>query len=144
MRWVSWSALACFAVGCAGGIDDPAPFIQARSGASVTDAGAPAPACPDVERELLTAHCGACHSAMTKSGGLDLSSPSVVSRLVGVASSGCAGKKLVNAADPTTGVLFEKLTPTPSCGSPMPPVGAPLTASEVDCLKGFLRKATGT
>lgn len=144
MRLALCSALALLAAGCAGGIDDPTPFIQARSAASSTGDAGSTPTCPNVETDLLVARCGSCHSATTKSGGLDLSSPSVSTRLVGIASTGCMGRMLVETADPSTGVLFEKLGSTPSCGSAMPPVGALLTAAELDCLKIFLHKATGT
>jgi hypothetical protein len=120
---------------CAGEIDDPTPFLQAAGSSTSATCDT-----KQVQEKILVPKCGACHSASLASGSLDLTSEGAAARLIGQASH-CAGvtKPLVDSASPGTGFLFDKLSPSPGCGTPMPSGGVPLTAAEVTCLKSWLQ-----
>jgi len=121
--------------GCAGEIADPEPFFQA-AGISM---------CPltDVHQELIIPKCGSCHSAELSSGGLDLTSADAPSRLLDTpATCGTLTKVLVDSANPHTGFLFDKLSPSPECGSQMPQAGT-LNATEIACIKEWMSSAAG-
>jgi hypothetical protein len=89
--------------------------------------------------------CGndtACHGPTVKESGLDLVSPGVASRLLGKApdprtSIACAGNStpyLLPGTAPAGGLLFDKLSNTPPCGSPCPfPLGG-LPTTQKNCL----------
>jgi hypothetical protein len=65
---------------------------------------------------------------------LDLVSPCVADRLIGVAST-CNGKLLVDPARPSSSFLLEKLETTkPECGGASMPFGALLPASNIACV----------
>ena len=85
----------------------------------------------NVETQVFVPKCGAagCHSAMSPQAGLDLVTAGVATRLA-TGTSMCGGKPLA----PYTA---EKLTPSPTCGSPMP-LGDPLTAEEDKCVREYL------
>ena len=105
--------------GCPGTLDDPARFLLDAGGTA--EAGAPSEGddagaggnCPDVPT-LLAQTCTAstCHSASNKAQGLDLQSPDVAARLVGVPATEGAGV-LIDRSAPTKSVLYEKLGATP-------------------------------
>jgi hypothetical protein len=99
---------------------------------------------------IVSTICAAsgCHDtadANTFGAGLDLTvNSSIGSRLVGVQSPGdinagaaCTGNTepyLVAQSSPATGLLIDKLNPTPPCGSRMPYVGPALTTTQQTCL----------
>jgi hypothetical protein len=91
---------------------------------------------------LLAARCGDCHGATDRAKGLDLASPGVAARLVGVKST-CGGKPLLDPAGPgTTGLLLEKLQgPVAGCGQQMPYGMPPLPAAERACLIEWAERA---
>ena len=106
------------------------------------------PPCFDVESELFGAEttddtpgcAGAgCHDP--GQGQLDLVSPGVSQRLLGVAVGGsCASSALVaNSSDPEGSLLYEKVAgSTPPCGNPMPLVGPKLSGEQLACLAEYL------
>lgn len=138
------------ASGCAGDLGDSAPYIEALERA---DASSPAPGddeaavenTPDHSTGCATAppaflqdpaRCAGCHSSgAAPAGGLDLASPDLAGRLAGVAAI-CPTGLLADPKDPETSTLvLWTREGTDQCGAPsMPPVGAPLSVAEVECL----------
>jgi hypothetical protein len=118
---------------CPGELADPALF----GGDAALDDRAPSlgdGGCPDIPTQLLQVDCvsSACHSAASAQGGLDLASPNVAARLVGVHAQG--GGLLVDPADPAMSVLYTKLTSTPPFGAQMPLLGQPLDDAMMACV----------
>jgi hypothetical protein len=114
--------------GCPGEIENPELFIG----------GGP---CPNIEGDLFPRRCGTqfCHTPGDLAGMLDLVSPDVGSRLVGVpaTSAGCGMETLANPADPQNSVLYLQLTED-HCGPTQMPVGAPLTEREIECVAEYI------
>jgi mono/diheme cytochrome c family protein len=147
-------ALACVlgASGCAGAIDDPAPFFAARSdGGQISgpDAswaaldGAPAAAAdgspagsPLLLLPLVEERCASCHGA-AGAADLDLVSPGLRERLVGVAATTCDEKLLVGSAS-ADGFFLEKLGAEPACGARMPIGSAAFSARELEAVRQWL------
>ena len=131
--------------GCADEIADPAPFLAARE-AGTSDVQMQPATCSlsiDVPTAIFAMRCGTvgCHVASSPAGSLDLVTPGVGQRLIGVHSATCAGASLVST-DGTTGFLFDKLMGMPRCGSPMPLGGAALTPAEVECVRAWTEAAS--
>ncbi len=104
--------------GCAGRLADPERFAQSSC---------------DAPAEILVPVCGGCH---TPSSVLDLVSPDLESRLVGVAARGGPGL-LVDPANPDASVLFTKVTSTPPFGRQMP-LGASLAPADQGCVQSWV------
>ncbi|HEY6459879.1 MAG TPA: malectin [Polyangiaceae bacterium] len=129
--------------GCAGTLADPAAFMEApaEAGASAQDAaptaeaGADAPVggCEDVP-SLFVASCGGtgCHDATSKAQALDLVSPGVASRLVGVHATEGAGL-LIDPSNPSASVVYTKLLASPPFGARMP-TGSKLDDTTIGCV----------
>jgi hypothetical protein len=122
---------------CPGHIDDPEPFVGGTD-ASIS-------ACllgvTNVEQQLVRPRCATsgCHDRATRSEMLDLESPNLASRLLGVTSPRCAGRVLVDPASPASGYFMEKLAAaSPRCGERMPLGSPPLTPSEITCVRQWL------
>jgi hypothetical protein len=136
-------------VGCASDLRDPERFAADGSAvAAPASAEAPGtPAAPSGEpaclAPLLAARCASngCHDDKGSAAHLDLASPGVSARLLGVdaASTGpCAGKgKLIDPAAPAQSLVYTHVLTPPSCGTPMPP-GSALAPAEVDCFKQWV------
>ena len=128
--------LACAA--CPGTLADPDAFdLGAGDGGTngpvaTADAAPAASACPDVPT-VLAQSCGTagCHDATTRAEGLDLKSPDVASRLVGVPAVEGAGF-LIDRATPAQSVVYTKLLATPPFGLRMPTV--PLDDATTRCV----------
>jgi hypothetical protein len=118
-------ALVALCVGCPGSLEDPGRF-------AVDDSGA---ACPDITQTLFPTDCATaqCHSATAKQQGLDLQSPDVLARLVGVPATGGPGL-LIDPATPQASVIYTKLTATPPFGAQMPFGETPLDDATVACV----------
>jgi hypothetical protein len=128
---------------------DAAPAAPPPPRPPVADAGAPAPApapaptpdpatsvCPPgVEAlGLLAQRCGGCHGAGKPAKGLDLVTPGLAARVVGVKST-CMDRPLLQDGMPVTGMLLDKVEgPVAGCGAQMPFGAPPLSASERACL----------
>jgi hypothetical protein len=105
------------------------------------DAGGTTCATVSELQSIFGSHCSAagCHGATSPSFGLDLVSPGLEARLVGVPSQLCAGRTLVIPGDPAASFLLEKLTTdAPECGLRMP-VGSSLDPALVGCVQGWIR-----
>jgi hypothetical protein len=124
--------LVCTA--CPGSLEDPGLFVEGDAGSG----------CPDIPTQVFLPDCAGsgCHSAASSQAGLDLESPDVASRLVGVPATGGRGV-LVDPADPTASVLYEKLTPTPPFGARMPFIGQPLDDATMACVLDWISQLQG-
>jgi len=118
--------------GCAGDLEDPERFSFL-----LDDDGIPQP--PECMTSLFQARCNSssCHDSEAQQ--IDLVSPGVGDRLVGVASTSlqCMPRVYV----PTDGgesLLLEKFQPVPDCGIRMP-IGPPLSDAEVMCVSGWVK-----
>jgi hypothetical protein len=138
-----------FVTACPGSLADPDRFTEGGTSAS----------CPPGmdEKTIFADNCTSslCHDAPTTSSppkasddpaaGLNLTAD-VESQVLGVTSSGgedCDGQLLVDPNDPEGSLFLEKLTAkTPRCGDRMP-LGTPLKAPEIDCVRKWLVSITG-
>jgi len=116
--------------GCPGTLDNPEDFIDA--GLVLKNA-----------ETVLAENCGTagCHDATAQAqAGLDLITPSVESRVVGVNAIGigCQSKVLVVAGDPDGSYLLDKVLDMPGvCGFEMPYVGT-ISESDVQVLRRWI------
>jgi Malectin domain len=132
--------------GCAGSLEDPEMFtMQPDAGTPVEAAveAAAAPTCPDVPT-LFAKTCGTtgCHDATTKAEALDLVSPGLASRLVGVPSVEGVGL-LIDPTTPSKSVLYTKLLSSPPFGARMPTGGA-LDTSTTQCVLAWITSQTSS
>jgi len=116
------------------------------AGADATDSGngvAGSPtnlgACGDVEARIFVPSCAGngCHNAAAPQQGLDLASPDVASRVVGVAGKMCP-VTLVDPANPEGSLLYQKLAAKPPCGAPMPLARPPLSPADIACVREWI------
>lgn len=93
--------------------------------------------------ELFAQRCAECHDADRPEAGLDLVSPGVSARLVGVVSTSrpCLGRPRIDAGGGSYHLLLDKLRPSPGCGLRMPKEGAYLTLAESDCVRAWVEAA---
>ena len=131
------SLCAVALAGCPGRLANPEDFVGATSD------GAPATCTlgvSAVEAQLIHPRCATanCHDRSGHAGGLDLESPDVASRLLGVRSAMCSGRVLADMNSPASGYFVEKLAGTPSCGGRMPLAAPALTAGELTCVRAWL------
>jgi hypothetical protein len=122
-------------LGCPGALDDPARFLGAAGNDAAVAQDAELPevgelpgdgaSCPDVPQAILRSNCtsAGCHNAQDKAQGLDLQSPGVGMRLVGVPAREGPGL-LIDSSAPSSSVLYTKLTSRPPFGARMPLAGA--------------------
>jgi hypothetical protein len=144
-------ALLAATSGCPGTLEDPERFLDAATEATSPDDGptveAAAPvdssACPDVPETVFHATCTAasCHNAQSKAQDLDLQSPGLEARLVGVPATGGVGL-LIDPAWPSRSVLYTKLTAQPPFGARMP-LGSSLDEATVGCVLAWVTHPTG-
>lgn len=130
--------------GCPGSLDNKADFLDAgftSSSASGSAGAGGADPCGDVPADILAAKCGGsgCHGTKNPQNGLDLESPDVASRVVGVASKLCPGI-LAKPSDPASSIIYTKLLDTNACNARMPLARPPLSQIEIDCVKAWIGK----
>ena len=122
-------ALLAACSGCPANLEDPGRFTtQASSGS-----------CPDVPQAVLVPDCAtaSCHSTADKMQGLDLQSPNVASRLVGVSSTEGPGL-LIDPSNPEASVIYTKLTASPPFGVRMPFSQPPLSDATTACVLAWV------
>jgi hypothetical protein len=96
-----------------------------------------------VVKKVFQPKCGqsGCHSA---SDSPDLVSSGFEKKLIGQFSSTCPGQAQVVPGDPEKSYVYRKVTDAkPSCGSPMPFGGAPLSADEIACVRDWIDALPG-
>jgi len=91
---------------------------------------------------LLAARCGECHGEKDRAKGLDLVTPGLPARVVGVKST-CGDKLLLDGSGPTAaGQLLDKLRgPVAGCGAQMPYGTPPLSMQERACIAEWADQA---
>jgi len=136
IRWspirIAIVGLVVSCVGCPGSLEDPARFGDAAG------------SCPDVPQDVFVKVCSTpgCHSAVDKMLGLDLQSPGVSSRLIGVQATGGTGL-LIDPSDPAMSILYTKLTATPPFGVRMPFNESPLDDATIACVLSWITQQVG-
>jgi hypothetical protein len=95
--------------------------------------------CGDVVARIFVPSCGGtgCHGATGPQQDLDLVSPGVAARVVGVTGIGCTAT-LADPSDPEASLLYQKLSPTPPCGSPMPLARPALSDEDAACVLAWI------
>src|SRR5262245_51303923 len=91
-----------------------------------------------------------CHGATTPQAGLDLYSAGVVARLLGRPSNpamnpACASNTnvyLEPSSTPAKGFFIDKLTVPPPCGTIMPQIPGPLSATDMACMTDWATAVT--
>ena len=138
--------LAAGAAGCPGTLEDPARFLDDSgdpTGVAPEAAAAKRPgdsaSCPDIAQAVFLPTCtdSSCHSAQNQAQGLDLQSPDLAARLVGVASTEGAGL-LVDPSSPSSSVLYTKLNAGPAFGARMPLGATPLDSATTACVLAWI------
>jgi hypothetical protein len=115
------------------------------AGSSTTAGSANAPgtagndACGDVVERIFVPSCAGtgCHSDTSPQQDLDLVSPDVKSRVVGVPGKQCL-QVLVDPQNPEQSLLYQKLLVRPDCGAQMPLARPPLSNAEVACVLAWI------
>jgi hypothetical protein len=134
-------ALVAVAAGCPGTLEDPGRFYDAADDAGFVEDAQPGPDgqdCPSVPGMLgQTCTAASCHSASTKAQGLDLQSPDVAARLIGVAATEGPGL-LIDPSAPSNSVLYAKVTAQPPFGARMPLGVAPLDSATIACVLAWV------
>lgn len=147
---------ALLLVGCPGTLDDKERFlVDAGSAGSAgaagnatgggedagttLDSGPDLGPCGDVVARIFVPSCGGtgCHGPSGAQQDLDLVSPGVAARVVGVSGIGCSAV-LADPANPEGSLIYQKLSPTPPCGSPMPLARPALTDEDVACVRAWI------
>jgi hypothetical protein len=123
--------LASALSGCPGTIEDKSRF-QGRCRDPI-----------DVQTEILLPRCGdsICHDAQNPEANLDLISPNVERRLVGVRATQCTQRLRIDPAMPELSFLLEKLErDDPECGDRMPVREQPLSRNEIACVRDWVEE----
>ncbi|HYQ04640.1 MAG TPA: hypothetical protein VER96_38465 [Polyangiaceae bacterium] len=123
----------------AGGGEDAAPSDAGSDAAATPDGGPDLGPCGDVVARIFVPSCGGtgCHGPSGAQQDLDLVSPGVAGRVVGVSGIGCTST-LADPANPETSLIYQKLLPTPPCGSPMPLARPALSDEDVACVRAWI------
>jgi hypothetical protein len=126
--------LGVTSLGCPGTLEDPARFADGG--------GRDAAGCPDVPQAVFVATCATkgCHNPTDDkvvAQGLDLESPGLVARLVGMPAKGGPGL-LIDPASPPSSVVYSKLTSAPPFGARMPFGKAPLDDATIACVLAWI------
>jgi mono/diheme cytochrome c family protein len=104
------------------------------------------PACAtaaEIQSKIFTPKCATCHGGNMPRAGLDLATAGSKARLLAATAKNpaCMGRPLVSPD--ATGVFFDKVTGM-ACGNQMPFMGTPLNATEVQCLKEWIKPTMTT
>lgn len=120
--------------GCPGTLDDKERFVVDAGSDSNDTSG-----CGDVPSRIFVPSCGTngCHGATAPQQGLDLVSPGLDTRLVGVQAKTCSGI-LADPQNPAGSLLYTKLLAQPSCGARMPLAREPLSDADTACVLGWI------
>jgi hypothetical protein len=140
------SALSCLLAigslsivgGCPGTLADKELYEAALDGGKGSN-GADAGPCGDVVQRIFVPNCGgtACHGTNAPQQNLDLVSPGVASRVVGVTGTGCS-VPLADPKDPEGSLMYQKLLPNPPCGGQMPLARPPLGSADAACVLAWI------
>ncbi len=125
------------ATGDAGGSETSGSSGSSPSAGSSGTAGNEA--CGDVVERIFVPSCAGtgCHGDTSPQQDLDLVSPGVKSRLVGVPGKQCL-QPLVDLQAPEQSLIYTKLLTKPDCGAQMPLARPPLSAAEIACVLAWV------
>lgn len=134
MRFEALLLAALLACGCAGTLSDE----EKQRFQGLGDGGGGG--CGDVPARIFVPACGGsgCHGKVGAQQGLDLESPGVAARVVGVRGTTCVGL-LADPQNPAASLLYSKLLDQPSCGSRMPLARPALSAADNDCVRAWIQ-----
>ena len=141
--WLLAFGALSFLAGCPGTLADKELYEAALEGGrgpnGADGAGGDTGPCGDVVARIFVPTCGgtSCHGSSAPQQDLDLVSPGLASRVVGVAAKGCA-VMLADPADPEGSLIYQKLSPSPPCGSPMPLARPPLSRADAACVLAWI------
>jgi hypothetical protein len=157
----AWILALCLAnAGCPGTLEDPERFLGdgglsaqgqqtgdgglAGEGGAADDGGGGGN-CPDITQTVFAKTCAAagCHNTMDRSQGLDLQSPNLPSRLIGVMATEGPGL-LIDPSNPSNSVLYKKVTASPPFGARMPSGGAALDDATVACILAWIAQVSAS
>lgn len=127
--------------GCPGTLDDKERFF---GDGGAPDAGGPGGPCGDVPARIFVPACGGsgCHGARGPQQGLDLETPGVAARVLGVRATTCVGL-LADPKNAAGSLLYSKLLDAPTCGARMPLVRAPLSSADSECVRAWIQSLGG-
>ena len=136
--WFAVCAALALLVGCPGKLEDKELFVAAFNDGGLQNQNDTGP-CGDVVTRIFVPSCGGtgCHSALAPQQDLDLVSPGVASRVVGVSAKGCS-VTLVDPTDPEGSLMYQKLSPNPPCGAQMPLAQPPLSSADAECVRAWI------
>jgi hypothetical protein len=139
--------------GCPGQLENKAEFdayaeAHGDAGAEGTNVAGTSPgtagtssngACGDVVTRIFAPSCGGtgCHSAVAPQQDLDLVSPGVAARVVGVPAKACL-QTLADPAHPEQSLMYQKLAIKPPCGAQMPLARPALSSADVACVLSWI------
>lgn len=133
--------------GCPGELD-PA-LLPGGGGSGGGGTGGGTVCAGDAILKSSTCAVAGCHGVNAPAGGLDLFSAGLVTRLLGnspnpATTMNCMGfgPYLVPNSNPATGLLLDKLNPTPACGGTMPSPLGNLPADQKQCLQEWATAVT--
>jgi hypothetical protein len=138
--WLLAAGALSLLAGCPGTLADKELYEAALDGGTGrNDGGADAGPCGDIVARIFAPNCGgsSCHGSQAPQQDLDLVSPGVASRVVGIAGKGCS-VTLADPADPEGSLIYQKLLPSPPCGATMPLARAPLSRADAACVLGWI------
>jgi hypothetical protein len=117
---------------------DPGDGLAGTSPSGASNGGA-SDACGDVVARIFTPRCGGsgCHGASAPQQDLDLVSPGVASRVVGVSAKQCL-KVLADPQNPEQSLLYQKLFLKPDCGAQMPLARPALSSADTACILAWI------
>lgn len=144
LRNVAMGCAVVLATACAGTLDNRDQFLTGDAADSGVAAPPPAPpsACGDVPQSVFAKSCASagCHAATHPQSGLDLASPNVAARLVGVPA--VTGGVLVDPAHPEQSTMYRRLLA--NAPGPRMPVGTPLDDATTACVLAWAQTLVGT
>jgi hypothetical protein len=96
-------------------------------------------ACGDVVTRIFVPSCGGtgCHNDTSPQQDLDLVSPGVAARVVGVTGKQCL-QLLADPQNPEQSLLYQKLSVRPDCGAQMPLARPALSSTDVACVLSWI------
>jgi hypothetical protein len=138
--WLLTFGALGFLAGCPGTLADKELYAAALDGAGGPNGGdSGSGPCGDVVARIFVPTCGGtgCHGANAAQQDLDLVSPGLASRVVGVPGTTCAGV-LADPADPERSLIYQKILPSPPCGGQMPLARPPLGREDAACVLAWI------
>lgn len=87
---------------------------------------------------IFSSRCTSCHTGGAPPAGLPLTTGNSFGALVGVTSTQVGTLQRVNAGDPDTSYLVDKIEGTHTVGVQMPPSGGPLTPTQIALIRDWI------